>query len=313
MEILFLGTGAAWSLPEHSCTCAICRTMRRLGEHRTRTSLLVVGADTVLVDCGPDLLSQMAKSSMTCPDAVIITHEHGDHYLGLDELLCFRRSTPKELWNPIPVYATATTWQAIELRFGYLVGSLIEKRVAVPGQALQGLRLQVTPFKTFHGPSAAGSVGYVMEDRTGDPRSFSKVVYTSDFVRVDEDAPVLREPDVLIIQSHWLNEPRENRPNHMSFQNAADYIRGWKPRLATYLVHISDGDYVQDDPCNGFLKKRAPLSPLADPPTRKPYPVPRCQEEWQRTVDQICRDHQVPGPVYVAYDGMRIRVPQDWS
>jgi phosphoribosyl 1,2-cyclic phosphate phosphodiesterase len=308
MEIVFLGTGSAWSLPEYSCACAICSTMNKLGEYRSRTSLLVIGSDTILVDCGPDLRSQMVKSSMKRPDAVLITHEHGDHYLGLDDLLAFRRSTPKDSWKPIPIYATEQSWQAIELRFGYLVGSLIEKRVASPGQPLEGLRIRVTPFKTFHGPSVPGAVGYVFEDET--PGSGEcRVVYTSDLVRVEEDTPLLEEPDVLIIQTHWLNEPRENRPHHLSFQRAMDYIRRWQPKSATYLVHISAGDRVEGDPCNNFLKKLEPLSPLVDPSTKLAYPVPRCQAEWQDTVERICKDYQVPLPVRVASDGLRIRVP----
>jgi phosphoribosyl 1,2-cyclic phosphate phosphodiesterase len=305
MEITFLGTGSAWSVPEHSCRCAICRKMTALGERRTRTSLLVRGIETILVDCGPDVNLQMRRSGMTRPDAVIITHEHGDHYLGMDDLLAFRRSVPKDAWAPIPVYATERSWQSIEPRFGYLLGSLIEKRTVVPGLPLQGIGTRIIPFKTFHGAFAAGSVGYVLEDDSIGDKTF-RLVYTSDLIRVEEEIPELSEPDILIIQSHWLNEPRENRPNHMSFQRAMDYINAWRPRIASYLVHISDADQVPGDPCNNFLKKLAPLSPLSDPATGEPYPIPTCHEEWQKSVDRICSDYGAPGRVLVAYDGMMI-------
>ena len=91
MEIVFLGTGAAWGLPEHTCSCAICAKMRDLGEHRTRTGLFIRGQERLMIDCGPDIRSQMMIHDIELPDAVIITHEHGDHFLGLDELLAFRR------------------------------------------------------------------------------------------------------------------------------------------------------------------------------------------------------------------------------
>ncbi len=276
-----------------------------LRERRTRTSLLVRGIETILVDCGPDVNLQMRRSAMTRPDAVIITHEHGDHFLGMDDLLAFRRSVPRDAWAPIPVYATEKSWQSIEARFGYLLGSLIEKRTAVPGLPLQGIRTRIIPFKTFHGPSAAGSVGYALEDDNGSDEAF-RLVYTSDLIRVEEEIPELSEPNILVIQSHWLNEPRENRPNHMSFQRAMDYIKTWRPKIASYLVHISDADQVPDDPCNNFLKKLDPLAPLSDPTTGEPYPIPTCQEEWQKSVDRICLDYDVPGRVLVAYDGMII-------
>ena len=51
-------------------------------------------------------------------------------------------------WKPIPVYATAKAWESIEVRFGYLVGSLIERHDAVVGEPLPNLKMKVVPFKT---------------------------------------------------------------------------------------------------------------------------------------------------------------------
>ena len=304
MEILFLGTGAAWAIPEHSCACAICSRMLAEGEERTRTSFLVRGSESILVDCGPDWRIQMKSHQLERPDAILITHEHSDHFLGLDDLLAFRRSMPADAWSPIPLYATEQAWKAIEIRFGHLLGSLIETRYAVPGVPLEGIKTRVTPFKTYHGPAAAGSVGYVLEDQVSG-QDF-KIVYTSDFSRLEAEPPILLEPDILIIQSHWLNEPRENRANHMSFQRAVDYIRKWRPRRATFPVHLSDSDQVPGDPCNTFLKKVEPLAPLEEPGSGFPYPIPACQAEWQDVINRICRDHDVPGPVVVPFDGMRL-------
>jgi phosphoribosyl 1,2-cyclic phosphate phosphodiesterase len=303
MEILFLGTGSAWALPEHSCACAICSRMLAEGEERTRTSFLVRGSESILMDCGPDWRIQMKANQLERPDAILITHEHSDHFLGLDDLLAFRRSMPADSWMPIPVCATEQAWKAIEIRFNHLLGSLIERRYAVPGVQLEGLKTRVTPFKTYHGPTATGSVGYVIEDQVSG-QNF-KIVYTSDFSRLEDEPRILMEPDVLIIQSHWLNEPRENRPNHMSFQRAMDYIRKWRPRRETYLVHLSDADQVPGDPGNTFLKKVKPLAPLEEPGSGLRYPIPTCRAEWQHVIDKICRDHDVPGPVVAAYDGLR--------
>lgn len=304
MEIVFLGTGSSWGIPEHSCACAICTKMNQLGEARTRTSFLIRGEETILVDCGPDVRVQMKAVGMSRPDAILITHEHGDHYLGMDDLLVFRRSMPVDEWTPIPVYATEQSWKAIEVRFGYLLGSLIEKRIAIPGVPLQGILAKVTPFKTFHGASAGGSVGYVYEDETcGSP---FKLVYTSDFMNVEDEPRELMGPDILIIQAHRFNEPEFNRPSLMSFQSAMQYIKKWKPLRATYLVHISDSDHVPGDPCNNFMKKTPPASPLQEPESGKPYPVPRCHDEWQEVVNRISADYELPRPIYVARDGLRV-------
>ncbi|MFH0821524.1 MAG: MBL fold metallo-hydrolase, partial [Pseudomonadota bacterium] len=239
---------------------------------------------------------------------VVITHEHGDHYLGMDDLLAFRRAIPTDAWRPIPVYASARTWEAVQLRFGYLVGSLVEKREAVPGLPFSlGNDMTVTPFKTFHGPSAAGSVGYVFEDKTA--AGAFKLVYTSDFMRLEDEPNLVHDPDVLVMQSHWLNEPGNNRPYHMSFQRAVEYIKRWKPRTATYLVHISDGEPVPGDPENGAMKKLAAEAPLLNPKTQEPYPVPRCHDEWQDVVNAVAEDLEIPGPIIVARDGMTVAFP----
>lgn len=302
MQIRFLGTGSAWCVPEHSCACRICAEVTRLGEERTRTSFLVEGQEKILVDCGPDIRSQMRRHRVGRPDAVLITHEHGDHFLGFDDLLPFRRCIPREAWKPIPVYATAQTLEAVRVRFGYLFGSLIEPREAVPGVPVEGLNMKVTPFKTFHGPTAPGSVGYVLEDGWGGEPL--KLVYTSDFLRLDEEPDFLLEPDVLVMQAHWLNEPADNRPHHMSFQRAIEYIRRWRPKKVTYIVHLSAGDQVKGDPFNNSVKKLTPKSPMTEPATGEEYPIPLCQAEWQETVDRICRDYEVPEPVIVAEDGL---------
>lgn len=304
MEITFLGTGSAWSTPEYSCRCATCERMNQIGEERTRTSILIEGEETILVDCSPDLRYQMKTNRMNRPDAMLITHAHGDHSLGMDELLVFRRCMPANQWNPIPVYATEEAWNTIETRFGYLVGSLVEKRIVFPGEPLQGIRSSITPFKTFHGPSAQGSVGYVYEaDICG---TQFKMVYTSDFMSLEEEPPELMEPDILIIQAHSFNEPVVNRPHHMSFQSGMKYIKKWKPRKATYLVHISDMDMVPGDPCNDYMKKIAPAAPLKEPGSGEAYPVPRCHDEWQHVVNLISAHYELPRPIFVARDGLKI-------
>lgn len=302
MRLTFLGTGSAWSLPEIGCSCLICQHMRENKEVRLRTSLYVESQEKVLIDCSPDIVRQWWANGLTTVDAVLITHEHGDHYLGLDELVALRRSTAPKRWRSIPAYATAAAWKTIELRFGYLFEKTLEKKLAVPGELLAGLRTKVIPFKTFHGPVARGSVGYVIED------GGKRVAYTSDLLHVEAQEEIVNRPDVLVIQSHWLNEPKVNRPSLLSLQRAIPMIRGWEPKERVFLVHISDADPVPGDPANHALKKVAPADPLKDPKTGAPYPVPTCQMEWQEIAERAFRDSGIHVPVQVAYDGLKVEI-----
>ena len=186
------------------------------------------------------------------------------------------------------------------------MGSLIERREAVVGEPLPNLKMKVVPFKTYHGTSAPGSVGLVVNDADGS--GTVSVIYTSDFSRVEAQPLLPKKPDMVIIQAHWLNEPRYNRPNHMSFQTAMAHIRRWDATQGTYLVDMSDGDLYPDDPANNALKKIPPLAPLTRPGSDIPYDIPRCQEEWQSVVEEICRDTGIKGKLIVAHDGLRVTV-----
>lgn len=302
MDILFLGTGSAWRLPEHSCRCMICTRMLELNEERTRTSIEITTSQKILIDPGPDLITHMKRYNLETPDLILITHEHGDHYIGIDDLLAFKRSGLREAWKLIRVYATETTWRTIDGRFSYLAGSLFAKRIIEPGKQIWCGKTSITPFKTFHGPTAEGSVGYVIEEiREG--RDPVKLVYTSDFMSVEIEPESINNPDVLIIQSHWLNEPVENRPCHMSLQRALDFIKKWNPRKQIFLVHISGGDQVPGDFYNDSVKKAPALNPMTDPKSGKPYPVPLCQEDWNKLVAKISEDNSLSCLMTVPKDG----------
>lgn len=309
MDLLFLGTGGAWGLPEHQCPCRTCRHLRAIGQSRTRTSLWLEGPARLLIDPGPDLRAQLMREDLPRPDAVLITHEHGDHFLGLDDLLCYRRNLPPEQWRPIPVYASPAAWEVVEARFGYLIPTLLEKRLAPPGQELAGEpfgpRLSCRPVATEHGPYPKGAQGYLISDQSG-PAPL-KLGYTSDLTGLAQPE-AFAGLDVLVCQCHFLNEPRHNRANHLSLQKALDLLAQWLPGQA-YLVHLSCQDFIPgDEPANAMLKKFPPLDPLRDP-RGKPYPIPLDHDQWQEVASRVLKDHGLNFPVQVAHDGLRVSLP----
>lgn len=306
MDITFLGTGAAWGLPEIGCKCMVCETMRKLGEERTRTCLLVEARETLLLDCGPDIRRQLSGRLTSPPQAVLLTHSHGDHCLGLDELVAFRRVAPRDAWRPIPVYATAETWERVEAVFGYLLKDLLEKRLAIPGEPLDGLETRVVPFATEHGPVAKGSVGYLLEEK-GELGEFTRILYTSDFMGL-KTKPAWEGPlHAAVLQSHWLHEPEVNRPHHMSFQRALNFIMEWNPS-EVYLVHFSDEYQVEGDPFPKGLKAVKPLKPILDSSSGLPHPQPLCHADWQNLVERICMDMGIPQRPVVTRDGLKVKV-----
>lgn len=293
MKIAFLGTGNAWGFPNELCECAICKAAiasKDSRDKRLRTSLYIeASSKRILVDCGPDFGQQRKKYGIKSIDILLITHPHPDHIGGLDDLVPYQRATKEETWMPIPTYAHEHAWGEIKEKrsLGYLVGTkeqkkVLEERVAESGQKIEGFEgIVITPFKTYHGKFAPGSIGYVIDAEN------TKVVYTSDFGYLESDDSGLMNPDVLIIEANWYNEPLNNRWGHMSFQRAIYYIKRWQPTKAVYFVHFSDEDQVPDDPMNALPTKWVPQNPLK-------YDVPKTHQEWDDTVRRIFKDERLP-------------------
>ncbi len=114
----FLGSGTSMGVPTLGCTCAVCADARRPGSRnrRTRPSVrLTFNGHTVLIDTGPDFHAQAIRAGITQVDAVLYTHHHADHILGMDDLrpLSFR------LPAGIPLYADAPTQAVVRRVFEY--------------------------------------------------------------------------------------------------------------------------------------------------------------------------------------------------
>lgn len=304
MRLTFLGTGGTWGLPELNCECAICRDMRLRHERRERTALLLSGPSNLLIDCGPDIASQLGRHGVRRVHAVLITHEHGDHYIGLDELFAYKRSAPRGKFTPIPVLMSSATWDIVKMRFDYLEQMGVIQVVPVAPKTFSSVAgWEVFPFKTEHGSFAKGSVGYLIRSSDSPP---VKVVYTSDFMGLPETPDQIVGSDYLVLQCSRLNEPVQNTPRLMSFQRALEFIRLLKPKREIFLVHLGDGDQVPGDPANVMAKKREPLNPLAPPGSSHPYPVPKNQDEWQSVTTRILSDYKLHFKCTVAYDGLTV-------
>ena len=84
---------------------------------RLRSSCLVEGpgGGRLLVDAGPDLRAQLLAARAARLDAVLFTHAHADHILGIDDL----RQVNRLMGRAIPAFATAATLAELRERFAY--------------------------------------------------------------------------------------------------------------------------------------------------------------------------------------------------
>src|SRR5262249_26191271 len=88
--------------------------------HRLRSSILIECDGTrVLVDAGPDLRQQLLGAGVDRLDAVIFTHAHSDHVMGIDDLRPFGMFGNEAL----PAYAFPEILEQLKTKFRYMFGS----------------------------------------------------------------------------------------------------------------------------------------------------------------------------------------------
>ena len=116
--LTFLGSGTSMGVPTLGCPCEVCADARVPGSRnrRTRPSVRVTyGGHVVLIDTGPDFHAQAIRTGITAVDAVLYTHHHADHILGMDDLRPLSFRTPAG----IPLFADAPTQAVLARVFEY--------------------------------------------------------------------------------------------------------------------------------------------------------------------------------------------------
>lgn len=224
MKLTFLGTGTSTGVPEIGCKCEVC-TSSDPRDSRLRTSALVEDGDTtLLIDCGPDFRVQMLRADVKKIDALLMTHKHYDHLVGIDDLRPYTRD--KEL----PIYSDRETEIQIRSFFPYCFGRV--KYPGVPNIRLNTIdynssfkinNIEVTPIRVFHGmfPITAYRLG--------------KLAYITDMSYIEPgELEKLKGVDVLVINALRFSKPHKTHQTVLEALPIIDYI---KPKAA-YFTHM---------------------------------------------------------------------------
>jgi phosphoribosyl 1,2-cyclic phosphate phosphodiesterase len=236
--LTFLGTGTSMGVPTLGCGCQVC-TSPDPRDKRLRPSVLVRWKETagelesgrervVVIDTGPDFREQAMRAGINRVDAVLYTHAHADHILGLDDLRPLSYKAFRE-GGPIPLYATGETRATLERVFDYT----FSPDATYPNRA----RLRLEPLEeitSVHGveflriPLLHGEleiVGY----------RFGSAAYLTDVSEIPDKSFALLEGLDHLVLSALRYKPH---PSHATVEQAL----GWAKRSGakqTWLTHIA--------------------------------------------------------------------------
>lgn len=224
-RVTFLGSGTSHGVPMIGCRCDVC-TSADERDKRWRPSIYLELPDglRVLVDATPDLRAQALRFDVSRVDAILFTHSHADHILGLDEV---RRYNVLQK-APVPCFGDRRTIADLRRIFSYVFvpsagGGGVPRldTFVIAGSFCLG-RSEIVPVPVRHG--ARSILGF----RLG---AFAYLTDTNGIP--DASWPLLEGVQLLVLDA-LRDRPH---PTHFSVAEALVVARRLGPRK-TYLTHI---------------------------------------------------------------------------
>lgn len=226
MKITVLGSGTSSGVPVIGCRCPIC-TSADPRDTRLRPSISISHGDRrFVIDTTPDFRAQALRSGLERVDAVLFTHAHADHIMGLDDVRPYNYRQN----DRIPVYGAADTIATVRHVFHYIFTERAHATFVpqldthvLDGANLDLFGLSFEPIRVMHGKVPI--LGF----------RFGNAAYLTDHSAIPEESmEKLRGLDVLFLDA-LRHKPH---PTHSTVEASIATVAALAPKRA-FFTHIS--------------------------------------------------------------------------
>lgn len=231
LRLTVLGSGTSMGVPTLGCRCRVCSSADP-HDHRTRSSILLEAEGrSVVIDTTPDFRTQALREHLGRLDAVVYTHGHADHILGLDDIRPFNIKQK----STIPLYASRETIGILRRTFAYIFEDSATPYSTLPGIRINpiagpfdpfdapGHRIEMLPIPVRHGPIE------VLGFRIG------RFAYLTDFSAIPEESKALLGGLDDLILDALRHTPH---PMHSTVRQSLALVDELRPRRA-WFTHIA--------------------------------------------------------------------------
>ncbi|XP_031274194.1 putative hydrolase C777.06c [Pistacia vera] len=282
-SLIFLGTGCSSALPNTLCLirpsdppCNVCYPALSLPPHlnpnyRCNTSLLIDYCESqsddkhsyILIDVGKTFREQVLRwftfHKIPRVDSIILTHEHADAVLGLDDIRAVQPYSATNDIDPTPVYLTQFAMESVSVKFPYLVrkklkeGQEIRRVAQVDWKIIEeqcdkpfvASGLKFFPLPVMHGEDYV-SLGFLFGEKC-------TVAYISDISRFPSSTEYVisksgaGQLDLLILDTLYKTGSHNT---HFCFPQTLEAVKRLCPKRALLVGMTHEFDHHKD---NDFL------------------------------------------------------------